>query len=362
MVELPDHFTAHADARIDRVVAAHVARVGEELSRIMPDFRALFLVGGFARGEGSVLAEGGQLRPVNDYDFALVTEARRDWSNLVEIGRRLAREIGIRAVDLLPFRTRDLPGLKHSIFNYDLVTCGKLVVGDPGIRRLFPRLMAGHIPVVEGTILLVNRMFCLLESYREQYDESPPEGEDAFFCHQQGCKAVLACQDALLVMQRRYHHRYIERMLRLQETPCCVEGLKALSREATRFKLRPERVSGDDAVRVWSGGRRVLLGGLQTLMNESSWIRIERDYLTRSIRRRLLERLAALRGGGEDRRKGMIEMAELWLLVSMDESEPGPGLRAAARRLAEAGVTVEEPLVWEDVRRKAVRAWMDVTH
>jgi hypothetical protein len=362
MVELPDHFTTHADPGIDKAVAAHLARVGEEVRRVMRDFRALYLVGGFARGEGSVVVEGGQARPLNDYDFTVITESRRDWPSLPEMGRRLAREIGIRAVDLIPLRARDLPALRHTIFNYDLVTCGKLVTGDSSVRPLFPRLMSGHIPVSEGRILLVNRMFCLLESFRHDFLERDPDGEDAFFCHQQGCKAVLACQDALLLLQRRYHHKYLERMLRLQDSPCPVEGLKKLARHATGFKLRPLPVNGEDAIRMWFEGRRVLLAGVQLVMNESSWDRIERAYLRTSLRDKLARRIAALRGGGDDRRKALVELAELRLLVSLGGAGAAAGSQDAARLLSEAGFPVAQGDSWERLRRCAVDAWMAVTH
>ncbi len=362
MVELPDHFTAHADPAIDRAVAAHLARVGEEVCRVVRDVRALFLVGGFARGEGSVVMESAGPRPLNDYDFAVVTETRRDWPSLAETGRRLAREVGIPSVDLLPLRTHDLPALRHTIFNYDLVTCGKLVAGDQSIRRLFPRLMPGHIPLSEGRILLVNRMFCLLESFRQRFLEDHPDGEDAFFLHQQGSKAVLACQDAVLVQQRRYHHRYLERMLRLQDGPCPVEGLRELSRHATSFKLRPVPVKGDGAVRMWFEGRRVLLAGLQLVTGASSWDEVERAYLSTSLRDKLSRRIAALRGGGEDPRKALIELAELRLLVSLGDTGEGTGSAEAARWLSEAGFPVSEAESWERLRQRAVDAWMTVTH
>jgi hypothetical protein len=362
MVELPEHFTAHNDTSIDDLVASHVARVGEEVSRVLGDLRALFLVGGFARGEGSVLVEEQGPRPVNDYDFVVITESRREWPLLPDIGRRLAREIGIRGVDLLPLRTRDLPGLRHTIFNYDLTTCGRLVAGDGAVRRFFPRLLPGHIPLSEGRILLVNRMFCLLESLERCYLDDPPAGEAAFFCSQQASKAVLACQDALLVMRRRYHHRYMERMLRLQEEACPIDGLMGLSRQATAFKLRPVSVAGEDAVRMWLGGRRVLLAGLQLIMNEGRWERLEELYLRRSLKDRLREATARLRGARLSRAQAMIEMAELWTLVSMDEPGAVRRLARAAEWLSEAGFPVKEPSSWEHVRKRAVEAWMEVTH
>jgi hypothetical protein len=362
MVELPDHFTAHADPEIDKVVAVHLARVGEEVCRVVSDIRALFLVGGFARGEGSVIVEPEGPRPLNDYDFVVVTETRRDWPSLTETGRRLAREVGIPSVDLLPLRTRDLPALRHTIFNYDLITCGKLVAGDASIRHLFPRLMPGHIPLSEGRILLINRMFCLLESFRHHFLEESPGEAEAFFCHQQGCKAVLACQDAVLLQQRRYHHRYLERMLRLQDGPAPVRGLKELSRQATAFKLRPVTVNGEGAVNMWLEGRRVLLAGLQLVTGGASWDDVERACLAQSLRDRLARRLAVLRGGGEDRRKVLIELAELRLLVSLGDDGRGCDSPEAARRLSEAGFTASETDGWEHLRQCAVDAWTTVTH
>jgi hypothetical protein len=362
MVELPDHFSVHADPDIDRVVAAHVSRVGEEVCRVVGDIRALFLVGGFARGEGSVIVDRDGPRPLNDYDFVIVTETRRYWSSLAQTGQRLAKELGIPAVDLLPLRIRDLPALRHTIFNYDLIACGKLVAGDTSVRNFLPRLLPGHIPLVEGRILLMNRMYCLLESFRHRFLGESPNEPEAFFCHQQGAKAVLACQDAILLQQRRYHHRYLERMLRFQDGPCPVRGLQELSRQATAFKLRPTPVTGEAAVGMWLEGRRVLLAGLQLVTGRSSWDELERAHLARSLRDRLARRLAALRGGGEDPRQALVEIAELRLLVSLGDGGGESGSPGAARLLTEAGFTASEQDGWERLRQRAVDAWMTVTH
>ncbi|MHC4579941.1 MAG: hypothetical protein ACYS14_00690, partial [Planctomycetota bacterium] len=76
-------------------------RIQEDLDRIVEEITqlegivALILMGGFGRGEGSVVTIRGRTRPLNDYDLMIVTENAEDIARQVDkLSDELATDFG----------------------------------------------------------------------------------------------------------------------------------------------------------------------------------------------------------------------------------------------------------------------------
>ena len=101
------------DALIDR----HMQRIADEVwtSSYSKHWKALVLLGGYGRGEGTpLIGRNGQEMPFNDYDLVVVTD-RIDpliLGALKHLEQRLTAELGL-PVDLCPYLKKNLPKIDN---------------------------------------------------------------------------------------------------------------------------------------------------------------------------------------------------------------------------------------------------------
>ena len=70
-------FTVYDEKNIDAGIQSDLEKITAILHQNFHDeIQDLILVGGFGRGEGSVLIENGVHKPVNDYDIVLDSKFR----------------------------------------------------------------------------------------------------------------------------------------------------------------------------------------------------------------------------------------------------------------------------------------------
>jgi hypothetical protein len=245
-----------AEARIARDLATIAAAVE---ARLGPRLRALLLVGGYARGEGSVVARRGELGPFNDYDLVAVVRGRASSLRRVlnEAGHALSLRLGVD-VDLLPFSEDDLAHVPATLFWLDAALGGLLVVSGPAaILGRVRRFTARCVPLEEGGRLLANRAVGLALSNLE-----PAAGnEDRLARH--GHKAALACGDARLLACDRYRPTHAEKLAeleRLQGSPSVGTDLVSAYRDATAFRARPDlwRPPGGDLAAWYAQVRQLV--------------------------------------------------------------------------------------------------------
>ena len=179
---------------------------------------AVILYGGYGRDEGSwIIEESGNYRPYNDYDILLVIENKISVGRIEILRKDLARQIGIRWVDIGQKTPAELKKIKSSIYNYDLKYASKVIQGDPAILNLIPEIDATKLPLKEGETLFFTRLWTLLGSLDEKGFKADLKGEESRFFRNQMAKAVLAVVDVLLLQKRAYHPSYKERVKRLSE-------------------------------------------------------------------------------------------------------------------------------------------------
>lgn len=153
---------------VSRVVCEETTKVVSE--RYGPRTRALVLTGSISRGEPALLTREQTVRVLGDADFIAVfeegseipqAEEMRQVCELAEKGiahHGLQCQIGISAV-----HPKFLRRLRPNIFTYELLECGRVVLGDPTILGLAPPLGLSDIPLEDAWRTLCNRIIEFLE-------------------------------------------------------------------------------------------------------------------------------------------------------------------------------------------------------
>lgn len=249
------------------------ARVAGDLAHIVQAVRAeaaadalvaVFLLGGYARGEGAVrTAEDGTLRGFNDYDLLLVFSARpRRPARFSELSRRLALELEIDFVDLGVATPRDLAAAPPTLFWYELGEAHRLLWSRPGDPPQLRRFSLGDIEPAEGSRLLLNRGLGLLwAGARLWAGPSPGSGPvienqaELRFATIAAHKAVLAAGDAALLRANAYTPSQSGRQATLLNRPELLrwagDGFLNAYARAVAFRRQPAQVAAKDVAALW---------------------------------------------------------------------------------------------------------------
>lgn len=199
------------DARLDRDFAHVVHALAQSEDAAL--CRALVLIGGYGRGEGTPLIVDGGQEPFNDYDFVVVSVAMsRCHRNVVQIRLRrleqqLSRDLGL-PVDLQLYPANGLPRAEFSLLNYEMKYGHKVVWGDSSVLEAMPDYPHDRIPLSEGTRLLLNRGKLLLDVRRALRTGRALSAEERLRFAKFLFKAQLAFGDCALLMSRAYDLRY----------------------------------------------------------------------------------------------------------------------------------------------------------
>lgn len=199
------------DARLDRDFQTVARSLAE--SDVGALCRALVLLGGYGRSEGTPRIIDGRQEPFNDYDFVVVSvPMSRHRGNAVQarlrlLEQQLSHELGL-PVDLQLYLPNNLPRAEFSLLNYEMKYGHKVIWGEPDVLNTMPPYPHDQIPLSEGTRLLLNRGKLLLDirrALRTGRDLTPDERlRFAKFLF----KAQLAVGDCFLLMTRAYDVSY----------------------------------------------------------------------------------------------------------------------------------------------------------
>lgn len=247
-------FTIDGDDALESHLERTCARVLSGARGLIPPqkLEALFLGGGYGRGEGGVLRHPAGDRPYNDLEFYVAIGGnrhanefryRRRLEVLGEILTHLAEvEVEFKITSLAELAARPV-----SMFSYDLVEGHRLLWG-----RADAHLLAGcdhhrcaeNIPPVEATRLLMNRCSGLLFA-RARLAAEPFTSSAADFVRRNVAKAQLACGDAMLAAGGLYlwscreRRRWLQRLARRAPWPWRDDLLRHHA-AGVEFKLHPE--------------------------------------------------------------------------------------------------------------------------
>ena len=204
-------YTPLDDPRVDEGVERQVREIVDAIRVAHPATEAVFLVGGFGRGEGSAILRDGTAKALNDYDLSVFSQddtGRESSPRAVSSTSRRARH---RLVDIGLWTPAVFEDLRPTIFTYDLKHGAQVLFGDPGLLGRIPCVTSNQLPPWEGVQLLLNRMAGLLGGFSLREGPLRLERRGAQYFRNQVVKVLLACGDALIVQKGAYTHRYAER-------------------------------------------------------------------------------------------------------------------------------------------------------
>lgn len=239
-------YTARQNPMVDRVVTNHLARIVSAIREHLEP-QSIILYGSFGRGEGSVLPDGDSLIFLSDYEISVVTRSPFHRQRFAHLSRQLTAELGVEvsASWMRPGRLRtnqsqnlSLGPASPTIAMYEIKAGGQTLYGQDLLGQ-GAMIDPSTIPAWAGIRLLTNRM---AEALPHLPGLATPQTDhlETIRCLN---KLVLACAEALLLLQRAYHYSYAERGRRFTAIKYQPPDnlLAGLVERATEFKLRPAR-------------------------------------------------------------------------------------------------------------------------
>jgi len=205
------------DARID----ADMKRIADAVyaSPFSKHWKALVLLGGYGRGEGSPMTgPGGEEFPFNDYDLIVVTNSLDPLLKraLKKLEKELSGKLGL-PVDLYPYLSTALPNCEFSLLNYEMKYGHRVIRGDNKVLDAMPAYPHNAIPLSEGTRLLMNRGKLLLDIKRRLARQETLTREERQRFIKFMFKADLAFGDCALLLRGAYDLSYVVKRHRLPE-------------------------------------------------------------------------------------------------------------------------------------------------
>ena len=268
----PNRFTLDGDAAVEARIARDQVVVARAVTALLqpPAFRGLVLMGGYGRGEGGYVWRAGNPEPYNDYDYFVVVRglsraAREALSrDLAAAAKALEAKVGVE-VDFALLREERLPLAEYSLMNAEMLWGHRVVAGDPDVLAAMPAMPFAGLPLGEFTRLLLNRgSLLLMNQQRLAAGEAlDANAREVFFKYL--FKAVLACGDARLAGNRRYHPSYVAKAEMLAALDWLGKSdFLGLYRQAWEYKFHPNygRFQQEEPI-AWQG--RVVGLWLETL-------------------------------------------------------------------------------------------------
>jgi len=351
------NYTVYRDSRVNTKIEDDLGVIRERLLMEYKGIVALMLVGGFGRGEGSILIENYGIKAVNDYDIVMITEKPMHLGRIDKVKRELAKEVGITWIDIYAHDIGKLKRLKKTIFNYDLKYASYVFWGDPNIPFLIPDMDPSKMPLVEGEKLFITRLWTFLGPFSVEFLDRQLSNNEAFFLANQMSKALLACIDVLLLSKGAYHPSYIERNKRVKTLYPNNEYRYKMFDWAVDFKLRPKSNGYGDLIRLYFRIKDIYLEIMRDFLclmykkTFSDWF--EYCSLYRKNYRTLLKRAGylVLRRSLRYEKKLDVDIAQVYLVASYHNGLIDKKyFRAGLQCLSKLTGKYLDDLSWEEAR------------
>jgi len=274
---LEQSYTKYNDPLINKTIACQLTEISNRIITEVKDVISLFLIGGYARGEGSVLIEDGKIVPLGDYDFLAISRFPHfprsfSWLESMQKKFRVQYHIGVDIVwkSLLPF-------LQKRIYWYESKFGSRLLFGDKSVLDLVPISGGSDVDLKEGFSLMSNRLMGLLKMFDFKFLDYDPSKEQRQHLIFQSAKAVLSCGESLLLLNHNYHFSYEERLRRLSksfkndfdELLTVDLAIKEDYEKATYFKLKPEFEMYRDCIKFWFTAKQHVLQTLSFFIRKT---------------------------------------------------------------------------------------------
>ncbi len=365
-------FTVHNQKEINQKIETDLAQIKKIILKSDDDIVSIILVGGFGRGEGSVILKNNKIQIVNDYDIVIITKKALPTEQIKILSERIIKELSIRLVDLIPYRISDLSSLPLTIFNYDLKYASHIFFGDKNILNLLPEYESELIPLSEGKNLLINRLICLTESFSKKFVKKRLSKKQFLFLVNQCSKAVLAVSDSLLLLRKKYHPSYQVRAKMFNKEYGKMKKLNSLVSEATEFKLMPQdSILLSDPANYWYARKEIFLSNFLNFMNsyyKRKFLTVDEfvTYYLKANKPGLVEKIIKALGistRSSNYMRTKIDSAQILILAAYEKNSiKKEYLKKAQQLLGPYLDKTNRSLSWEQLRKANVKLWYKYFH
>lgn len=244
-------FTLDGDDALEHHLERTCARVLSGIRGLIPaeKLEAVFLGGGYGRGEGGVLRGLEGDRPYNDLEFYVALRGNRHGNELryhrrLEVLGEILTHLADAEIEFKIASLADLAASPVSMFSYDLLAGHRRLWGATDcLRACSNHQHAENVPSAEAARLLMNRCSGLLFA-RTELGREPFTAAAADFVRRNIAKAQLACGDAVLTACGRYHWSCRERHHRLEQLAASepspwLDAVLGQHAVGVEFKLHP---------------------------------------------------------------------------------------------------------------------------
>lgn len=331
----------------------HINIATDYILREIQNVDAILLAGSYGRNEGAWIETEQGLKPYNDYDFIVVSDAPGlDKNQINALRAKCADKIGISWVDIDIYTHTKINRMKCTQKNVDIAYGSCLLYGNP-IQWDVRKLAMDRLTFFDIETLYFTRMWAFFGTY--QYISKEVDTEDSSFFRYQMAKVILACADMVLIKNRKYHYSYKERYERIKNIKE-FNGNTHLYDFAIKEKLNPSTTKSspeemekmyNDVMTLFVKSIRYSLGWRSVVYTNSFLFRI--FYMMRPTSVLLRTRGVIRKDGGyqEKYQKMMILQNQLFndLSKGKDLNIKKYGDKIAAVGFGEFAITTTEDIV-----------------
>lgn len=348
---------------IQTALKAKTAILSKRIVEAMPTPpQAIYLVGGYGRGEGAWYEDEHGLHPYNDFDVAVICDESLPYRTTENLRKELASELGISWVDIDYYSINKLKAFTPTIHNVDLLEGSMLIFGEDVVKRYNIHLDSTLIGKEDLIKLYWTRMWTFLGSWEGTFRDL--EIEEARFFRNQMAKATLAACDMRLLKLKKYTTSYCERAQKIMSIFSDDKELSETVGWAIAEKLRPssDNLSEAEMTELYFKVKSIYLNSFRYALDKESEFYLNPDKTKQYSmlhRKVLLLHIYSLLRYHESReiRRLDVSCAMNYVFLAKEKKRVDENmLRKASTILLKQGFIKEPINDWDDLRAEVAKA------
>ena len=241
----------------------------QEIIKTVPGVVSIYLTGGYAASEGTVIVEDREIKLLSDYDLVVITKGRASMASLKRSSLQKLRNIyempGHPIYEVFVWNINELDKLPPTKFLHDF-QLARCIYGEE-IRTMVPRISGSEIPLTEGLRLIFNRVFGALIPFSPSLLYTNSSVRRLRHLTFESVKLVLGSCEALLILEgihsltqkenvRLFQEKLFSRFPQLSQR---VPSVSKLIEQALEYRLRPSTEAEKNALDIWFNSRDLAL-------------------------------------------------------------------------------------------------------
>lgn len=236
---------------------------------------SIILIGGFGRGEGSIIYKNKKFIPINDYDIYVVTSKKYSNELIEKTCEEASRSIDKRCIDFYDY-TQDMEYDIEKTFYPDIRVLtlselktlpaflkyfelkNSLVIYGENVINKIPDIKLNDIPSPEGFRFLMNRISLMIMHFPYSAFTKLSEKDKERIINFNS-KTALSCAEALLFYSKKFVPSYEKRSEILKETfkmdflelSKRIPELPGIVEKYTNQKLKPDYEKIKNPIKDW---------------------------------------------------------------------------------------------------------------